>query len=73
MTFVTITRALSLSDSCRRQAGYIVASCRSRITESRRRARSRRELRQLSNHDLQDIGRSRADAEFEALKPFWRE
>lgn len=34
-------------------------------------ARGRRELRDLSDHLLKDIGISRADAEFEARRPFW--
>ncbi len=33
--------------------------------------RGRRELRQLSDHMLKDIGLSRADAEGEAARPFW--
>ena len=36
------------------------------------RARQRRELRQLSDHMLKDIGLTRADVEAEAAKPFWR-
>lgn len=38
----------------------------------RRRARSRRELRELDEHLLRDIGVSRGVAEHEAAKPFWR-
>lgn len=37
-----------------------------------RRARSRRELRELDDHLLRDIGISRGVAEHEAAKPFWR-
>ena len=36
------------------------------------RARHRRQLGQLSNHMLKDIGLNRADVEIEAAKPFWR-
>jgi uncharacterized protein YjiS (DUF1127 family) len=36
------------------------------------RARQRRQLRQLGDHMLKDIGLSRADVEAEASKPFWR-
>ena len=32
----------------------------------------RRQLRQLSDHMLKDIGLSRADVEREASKPVWR-
>ena len=35
------------------------------------RARSRNELKNLSDWTLRDIGVSRSDAEFEASKPFW--
>lgn len=37
------------------------------------RHRSRRELLRLSDCMLKDIGISRADAQWEASKPFWRE
>ena len=36
------------------------------------RARQRRQLRELSDHMLRDIGLTRADAWAEAEKPFWR-
>ena len=36
------------------------------------RSRQRRELRQLGDHMLKDIGLSRADVEAEVAKPFWR-
>jgi uncharacterized protein YjiS (DUF1127 family) len=36
------------------------------------RARQRRQLQQLGDHMLKDIGLSRADVEAEAAKPFWR-
>jgi uncharacterized protein YjiS (DUF1127 family) len=42
------------------------------IGEWRRRARSRRELLALDDHMLKDIGITRADAQYEAAKPFWR-
>jgi uncharacterized protein YjiS (DUF1127 family) len=41
------------------------------IVEWRRRARSREELMGLSDRCLRDIGLTRADAKFEATKPFW--
>jgi uncharacterized protein YjiS (DUF1127 family) len=40
--------------------------------EWRRRARSRQELSNLSDHMLNDIGLSREAANHEAAKPFWR-
>lgn len=36
------------------------------------RARQRRQLRELSDHMLRDIGVTRADAWAESEKPFWR-
>ena len=36
------------------------------------RARQRRQLRQLGDHMLKDIGLSRADVDAEASKPFWQ-
>jgi uncharacterized protein YjiS (DUF1127 family) len=36
------------------------------------RVRQRRQLQQFSEHMLKDIGLSRADAEAEISKPFWR-
>ena len=38
----------------------------------RERARSRQELRELSNHMLKDIGLGREDVGYELLEPFWR-
>ena len=38
-----------------------------------RRSKERRELAALSDLMLQDIGITRADAEFLANKPFWKE
>jgi uncharacterized protein YjiS (DUF1127 family) len=44
----------------------------SRLHKWRHRLRSREELAALGSRDLRDIGISRCDAEYEALKPFWR-
>lgn len=38
----------------------------------RERARSRRDLMRLTEHQLKDIGLSRHDAEAEFQKPFWQ-
>ncbi|MFE0752953.1 DUF1127 domain-containing protein [Inquilinus sp. NPDC058860] len=37
-----------------------------------RRARTRRQLDSLSDHELRDLGLDRGDAMREAAKPFWR-
>ena len=43
------------------------------LRQWRRRAQERRQLAGLSDLMLQDIGITRADAEFLAGKPFWKE
>jgi uncharacterized protein YjiS (DUF1127 family) len=42
------------------------------VAESLRRARQRRDLAALSDHNLRDIGLTRGDVEIEIGKPFWR-
>lgn len=44
-----------------------------RLREWRRRAHDRRELLELSDLMLHDIGITRAEAVYLANKPFWRE
>jgi len=48
-------------------------SVRSLLTQWLRRARERRELMQMSDHDLSDIAMTRTDAWREAEKPFWKD
>jgi len=55
----------ALSDAGR----HVVAILR----EWRRRSRERAELAALDDRSLKDIGLTRADVEFLANKPFWRE
>jgi uncharacterized protein YjiS (DUF1127 family) len=38
----------------------------------RERARQRRQLREMNDHLLRDIGITRAEAQAEAERPFWR-
>jgi uncharacterized protein YjiS (DUF1127 family) len=45
----------------------------STLRQWHRRAKERRQLAGLSDLMLQDIGITRADAEFLANKPFWKE
>ena len=42
------------------------------VAESFRRARERRDLAELSDHNLRDIGLTRRDVDLEISKPFWR-
>ena len=50
----------------------LVATVQHLAAEWRRRARSRAELAQMSDHDLRDIGLTRAEVAHESAKPFWR-
>jgi uncharacterized protein YjiS (DUF1127 family) len=36
------------------------------------RGRSRRDLAELNDYELRDIGLTRVDAQYESAKPFWR-
>jgi uncharacterized protein YjiS (DUF1127 family) len=42
------------------------------LAEAAERQHSRRQLRELNERALQDLGLTRLDAEAEAQKPFWR-
>jgi uncharacterized protein YjiS (DUF1127 family) len=48
------------------------ARCRSLWDTWQQRARQRRQLAELDDRQLDDIGISRAEALCEAAKPFWR-
>jgi uncharacterized protein YjiS (DUF1127 family) len=64
----TTSRDLT-TDHPRRELGW--RKVRQRLAEWRHRARARHELSKLSDRTLQDIGVSRAAADFDASKPFW--
>jgi uncharacterized protein YjiS (DUF1127 family) len=49
------------------------AAAIARMIEWQQRVAGRRELMNLTERDLRDIGISRSDAEAEASKPFWQE
>lgn len=55
-----------------RDIGPYVRTMRDRIEGWRERRCERRQLMKLDDRMLRDIGISRADAEFEYRKPFWR-
>ncbi|KAA3651336.1 MAG: DUF1127 domain-containing protein [Proteobacteria bacterium] len=44
---------------------------RTTLSVWRKRSASRRELRELDDHVLRDVGISRSQADFEGNKPFW--
>jgi uncharacterized protein YjiS (DUF1127 family) len=54
-------------------ASHGVARVRAKFHEWRRRASDRAQLAALDDRMLADIGISRAEAEFLANRPFWRE
>ncbi|TVT50867.1 MAG: DUF1127 domain-containing protein [Denitromonas halophila] len=54
--------------SALRQLGHAL---RTTITVWRKRSAARRELRELDEHVLRDVGISRSQADFEGSKPFW--
>ena len=59
-------------DSLATVIGYRLNMVFNTITEWHQRAVSRRELAQLDERMLQDIGVSNVDVEREVSKPFWR-
>lgn len=62
----------SLSASRWTAAGSLVGEFAMRVLVWLERARERRQLLSLSDRALQDFGKSRADAESEGDKPFWK-
>ena len=65
--------ALEFRESAGRRAVGGLGRALARLGEWRRRIRERRELAGLSDRMLSDIGITRAEAQFLADKPFWRE
>ncbi len=62
----------TLSQLTKYHASDRLAQVREAFALWRRRARERSELAAMNAPDLRDIGISRAQAEFEIRKPFWR-
>ncbi|MCC7017088.1 MAG: DUF1127 domain-containing protein [Rhodospirillales bacterium] len=56
----------------RKAAIEVLIALFGRLAEWQQLARQRRELRQLGDRELRDIGLSRVDAEREAAKRLWR-
>ena len=61
-----------MSQSIFRKITFNLLSLQDIVSAWRERHESRRTLRRLDDHMLADIGMSRADAEAEIAKPFWR-
>lgn len=59
--------------SARHPVTNILAQALTSLGQWRRRTRDRTQLARLDDRMLADIGISRAEAEFLANKPFWRE
>ena len=62
---------MSLDITTRSRHGLRWSQVKKGLAEWRHRARSRRELMNLDDAVLRDIGVSRCSAGFEASKPFW--
>lgn len=78
MTAIQLQPCRDLHGELRRHAALDVLSdaadwVRATLREWRRRSRDRAQLTVLDDRMLRDIGLTRADAEFLANKPFWRE
>jgi len=52
--------------------GTLIVSATDTVLDWQDRVRQRRNLLEMDDHLLRDIGLSRADLEHEAAKPFWR-
>jgi uncharacterized protein YjiS (DUF1127 family) len=61
----------SLVDSVLVRAFAIRKALLARVAEWQQRSAGRRELLNLTERDLRDIGVTRSEAEAEANKPFW--
>ena len=72
----TVARGYSgstLIDSVLLRAIAVRKVALARLAEWQQRSAGRRELMNLTERDLRDIGISRSEAEAEANKPFWEE
>lgn len=66
------TRGASIQRSAIAGAGGLLVALFDRMATWSERRRQRMALEALPDHLLSDIGMSRADATYEADKPFWR-
>lgn len=63
---------MSIDFPCVSPINRLLDQCRHTLDAWQRRAEQRRLLMRLDERMLKDIAVSRADAEHEAAKPFWR-
>ena len=71
-TTLSMTRNRAMSRNNSQNAESIVTALAGLVAAWRERRESRLILCRLDDHMLSDIGLSRADAEVEIAKPFWR-
>jgi uncharacterized protein YjiS (DUF1127 family) len=72
MTQLTVARLPAPSFHPIQAAFATLGRVRQRLAAWSARQRSRAQLSQLSDHELHDIGITRAQAFYEHEKPFWR-
>ena len=72
MSQITIGRHPALTYQPVRAVAAAFARMRENIAYWRQQQRARGQLLALDEHGLKDIGISRAQARFEAEKPFWK-
>jgi uncharacterized protein YjiS (DUF1127 family) len=73
VTSGTLSSSRPVARPAERIAGDRLVQAYEQVMSWLERVRQRRQLAQLSDHMLKDIGLSRADVEVELSKPFWRQ
>jgi uncharacterized protein YjiS (DUF1127 family) len=68
----TLSSGRPVARSAERVAGDRLVQAYEQVLSWLERVHQRRQLAQLSDHMLKDIGLTRADVEAELSKPFWR-
>ena len=73
VTSGTLSSGRPVARPAERVAGDRLVQAYEQVLSWLERVHQRRQLAQLSDHMLKDIGLSRADVEVEVAKPFWRQ
>jgi uncharacterized protein YjiS (DUF1127 family) len=73
VTSGTLSSSRPVARPAERVAGDRLVQAYEQVLSWLERVHQRRQLAQLSDHMLKDIGLSRADVEAEVAKPFWRQ